>query len=91
MLEAVDETTVFLHHFREEGVDSPAINFAQFLCAALGTPSQPLFRFLMVKYEPTLKRDPTLQLYLSRISKTFFGEELVAETSTSSLLKEMFS
>ena len=92
-LRAVDEAGLFLEHFREvPGLDSPILRFARFLCAALGEGSQTLFRFLLVKYETSIRRDPGLGLYLSRLSKVFFGEALSEETSTvGSVLKELFT
>lgn len=68
---------------------TPLSNFVAFLLKTVERDAFKLFQVLCTKYQPALRRDPSFQAYLDRISEIYFGVK--PQKTGIQAMMEMFS
>jgi len=53
--------------------ETPLLHFTEFLLKTVERDAFPLFRMICEKYQKSIQRDPSFQMYLDRISQIYFG------------------
>jgi len=76
-LESIKNANVVLGIYRQQysdgSLDTPLMNFVEFLLKTVERKAGPLFEMLRLKYATSLSRDPSLGTYLDQIGETYFG------------------
>jgi len=76
-LESIKNANLVVGIFRKEytdgSLDTPLMNFSDFLLKTVERKAGPLFEMLRLKYAPSLSRDATLGAYLDQIGDIYFG------------------
>ncbi|EGG21685.1 DUF410 family protein [Cavenderia fasciculata] len=85
-----DATTLFKSFTSQVTIDSPLINFTNFLLMTLTRDALPLFKTLRAKYAPSIGRDPDFSKYLDQIAFVFYKVPLPQSGGLGSLLSGLF-
>jgi len=83
-----DAKTVFTEFQKEMKLESPLLNFINFLLVTIQQKDVNLFKTIRENYAPTLNRDDTFIQYVDTIAKNYLGIE-PPQSGASGLMKMM--